>query len=183
MNRFFDIIFASLGLAILSPIFLLILIIGLFDTGAPLFIQQRIGKGMVPFYLIKFRTMRINMQSVGTHLVDTSSVTKWGSLLRITKMDELPQLWNVLIGDMSLVGPYPNLPNQTELIHERNLRKVYSVRPGITGLAQIQKIDMSTPQLLSETDALMIETFSLANYFFYLLKMVSGNGFGDRVQK
>lgn len=183
MIRLIDLLFSLIGLIIISPIFLLLYFIGLYDTGAPLFIQQRIGKGMVPFYLIKFRTMCINTQSVGTQLVDINSITKWGALLRKTKLDELPQLWNVLIGDMSLVGPRPNLPNQTELIHERDLRKVYSVRPGITGLAQIQKIDMSTPQLLAETDAQMIETFSLANYFFYLLKTVSGNGFGDRAQK
>ncbi|MGL1148061.1 sugar transferase, partial [Vibrio parahaemolyticus] len=79
--------------------------------------------------------------------------------------DELPQLWNVLMGDMSLVGPRPNLPNQEELIQERTARNVYSVRPGITGLAQIQEIDMSTPRLLAETDASMIETLNLFNYF------------------
>jgi O-antigen biosynthesis protein WbqP len=183
MTRFFDIIFALIGLIILSPFLFFIFLVGLFDTGSPMFIQQRIGKEMKPFYLVKFRTMRINTQSVGTHLVDVNSITKWGSLLRKTKLDELPQLWNVLIGDMSLVGPRPNLPNQTELIHERSLRGVYSVRPGITGLAQIQKIDMSTPCLLAETDAQMIQTFSPSNYFLYILKTVSGMGFGDRIKK
>jgi len=183
MTRFFDIIFAFLGLIILSPFLLLIVFMSLFDTGSPLFIQQRIGKEMNPFYLVKFRTMRINTQSVGTHLVDIKAITKWGALLRKTKLDELPQLWNVLIGDMSLVGPRPNLPNQSELTHERSLRRVYSVRPGITGLAQIQKIDMSTPRLLAETDAQMIQSFSLSNYFQYILKTVSGKGFGDRIKK
>jgi O-antigen biosynthesis protein WbqP len=183
MIRLIDFLFSLIGLIIFLPIFLILLLIGLFDTGFPLFIQQRIGKELKPFYLVKFRTMCINTQSVGTHLVDVNSITKWGALLRSTKLDELPQLWNVLIGDMSLVGPRPNLPNQTELTHERSVRRVYSVRPGITGLAQIQKIDMSTPHLLAETDARMIETFSISKYFIYILKTVSGKGFGDRVKK
>ena len=101
--------------------------------------------------------------------------------MRRTKLDELPQLWNVLRGDMSLVGPRPNLLNQEELIRERDQRKVYSVRPGITGLAQVNEIDMSTPELLAETDARMIADMSVANYFKYILQTVSGKGSGDRV--
>ncbi|MFX4721605.1 sugar transferase, partial [Acinetobacter baumannii] len=89
------------------------------------------------------------------------------------------QLWNVLLGDMSLVGPRPNLPNQEELIQERTSRNVYSVRPGITGLAQIQEIDMSTPRLLAETDASMIETLNLFNYFKVIMATITGKGFGD----
>jgi lipopolysaccharide/colanic/teichoic acid biosynthesis glycosyltransferase len=96
-------------------------------------------------------------------------------------LDELPQLWNVLVGDMSLVGPRPNLFNQTELIEERQKRGVYGIRPGITGLAQINKIDMSTPQLLAETDARMIAQLNVWNYFKYIFLTVFGKGFGDRV--
>ena len=92
-------------------------------------------------------------------------------------------MWNVFIGDMSLVGPRPNLFNQVELIHERDLRGVYSVRPGITGLAQINKIDMSTPQRLAETDAKMIDHLNLWYYFKYIFLTVFGKGFGDRVRK
>ena len=102
---------------------------------------------------MKFRSMNVNTQSVATHLASAASITPFGSFLRKSKLDELPQLWNVLVGDMSLVGPRPNLLNQAKLIEERDSRGVYSVRPGITGLAQIHKIDMSTPQLLAETDA------------------------------
>jgi len=115
--------------------------------------------------------------------VETSAITKLGSFLRKSKLDELPQLINVFMGDMSLVGPRPNLFNQEELISERVKRGVYAVRPGITGLAQIHKIDMSTPQLLAETDAKMIKNLSVINYFFYIFKTVLGMGFGDRVSK
>lgn len=100
----------------------------------------------------------------------------------VTKLDELPQLWNVLKGEMSLVGPRPNLFNQEDLIVKRDALGVYDVRPGITGLAQVNEIDMSTPQLLAETDAEMIRTLSLANYFKYVFQTVAGKGSGDRVK-
>lgn len=127
--------------------------------------------------------MYLSTQSVATHLVQSSSVTKWGSFLRRSKLDELPQLFNVLKGDMSFVGPRPNLFNQEELIQERDSRGLYSVRPGITGLAQIQKIDMSTPKLLAETDAQMICNWNTYNYFKYIFLTVFGKGFGDRIKK
>ena len=97
-------------------------------------------------------------------------------------MDELPQLWNVLKGDMSLVGPRPCLFNQEELIVEREQRGVLTVRPGITGLAQVNNIDMSTPELLAETDARMLATFSLRDYFRYIVMTVLGKGSGDRIK-
>ena len=120
---------------------------------------------------------------MATHLVQVSAITKWGSFLRRSKLDELPQLFNVLMGDMSFVGPRPNLFNQLELIEERGKRGVYSIRPGITGLAQINKIDMSTPQRLAETDADMIEHLNVWYYFKYIFLTVFGKGFGDRVRK
>ena len=157
-KRIFDIIFSSLGVLILIPFFLILILLSkiYMDKGPIFFIQERVGKNKQPFNLYKFRSMYINTKSVATHLANTSSITPFGRFLRKSKLDELPQLWNVFVGDMSLVGPRPNLFNQEELIHERNSRGVYSVRPGITGLAQINKIDMSTPQLLAETDARMI---------------------------
>jgi lipopolysaccharide/colanic/teichoic acid biosynthesis glycosyltransferase len=167
----------------LSPIILSLLIIGLFDTGSPLFRQKRVGLNRREFNLLKFRSMHLNTQTMATHLVHSSTITKWGSFLRKSKLDELPQLCNVFMGDMSLVGPRPNLFNQEELIHERDSRGVYSVRPGITGLAQINKIDMSTPQLLAVTDAKMIQELNALGYFKYIFLTVFGKGFGDRIKK
>ncbi|MEJ2045164.1 MAG: sugar transferase [Reinekea sp.] len=161
MLRVFDILFAFLGLLVGSPVLLLLFVLGLFDTGSPLFIQKRVGRDQKSFHLVKFRTMVVSTASVASHLASAASITKFGGFLRKTKLDELPQLWNVLKGDMSLVGPRPNLYNQEELIAERASRGVYSVRPGITGLAQINEIDMSTPELLAETDAAMLQCKNL----------------------
>jgi O-antigen biosynthesis protein WbqP len=183
MIRLFDLIISVFGLLFLSPLFVLLLIIGILDTGSPLFHQKRMGIGQKPFQLFKFRTMRVNTEGVATHLVQTNAITKWGSIMRKFKLDELPQLINVFRGEMSLVGPRPNLFNQFELINERSKRGVYSVRPGITGLAQINKIDMSTPGRLAETDAEMIKCFSLLYYFKYISLTVFGKGFGDRVKQ
>ncbi len=181
MTRIFDLIFSFSGLVLLSPVLILLIIIGYFDTGSPIFIQERVGKGKQPFRLMKFRSMHVNAPSVATHLASASSITPCGSFLRKSKLDELPQLWNVFVGDMSLVGPRPNLFSQEELIYERDSRRVYSVRPGITGLAQINKIDMSTPQLLAETDAKMIQELNTLCYFKYIFLTVFLKGFGDRI--
>ena len=180
--RLLDFTFSLLGLLIGSPVFLIIYVIGLFDTGSPIFIQERVGKNRKPFTLIKFRTMSVDTASVASHLASTASITKLGGFLRKTKLDELPQLINVLKGDMSLVGPRPCLYNQEELIEERASRGVFDVLPGITGLAQVSEVDMSTPKLLSEWDQRMIERFSLADYFKYILMTVTGRGAGDRVK-
>lgn len=182
MTRVLDVILSFLGLLIGAPIFVVLWILGLLDTGSPLFRQERVGRHQRPFTLVKFRTMRPGTTSVATHLADASSVTPLGTFLRRTKLDELPQLWNVLLGDMSLVGPRPCLFSQTELIAERAVRGVFSVRPGITGLAQVQGIDMSTPQLLAETDAAMLNGLSLGTYLGYILKTLTGAGRGDRVR-
>jgi lipopolysaccharide/colanic/teichoic acid biosynthesis glycosyltransferase len=183
VTRIFDILFSFFGLVLLSPILIALIIIGCFDTGSPIFRQERVGKGKQPFRLMKFRSMHVNAPSVATHLANARSITPFGSFLRKSKLDELPQLWNVFVGNMSLVGPRPNLFNQEELIQERDSRGVYSVRPGITGLAQINKIDTSTPQLLAETDAKMIQELNIIVYFKYILLTVFGKGFGDRIKK
>jgi len=177
MTRVFDIIFSVIGVFILGVFLIPFLIIGYFETGSPIFRQKRIGKNQKPFFLLKLRSMRINTPSLATHLTDKSYLTSFGKFLRKTKIDELPQLWNVLIGDMSIVGPRPNLPNQKELIHERASLGVYSVRPGMTGLAQINKIDMSTPKSLAKIDAYMIQELQLKSYFRYIILTLLGKGF------
>ena len=182
MYRLIDFIAALLGLVLAFPIFVVVFVIGLFDTGSPLFFQERVGKDKKPFTLVKFRTMSVDTKSVASHLASQTSITKLGAFLRKTKLDELPQLWNVLKGDMSLVGPRPNLFNQEELIDARDSKNVYSVRPGITGLAQIQNIDMSTPVKLAKTDSIMIKKMTLKSYFLYIIKTVTGAGAGDAVK-
>ncbi len=162
---------------------LLLLVIGFFDTGSPLFRQERVGRHRKPFTLVKFRTMAVDTASVATHLASASSVTSFGRFLRRTKLDELPQLWNVLKGEMSLVGPRPGLFNQNELTEARQQQGVFDVRPGITGLAQVNGIDMSTPEYLAQVDAQMIQQMSLVNYFRYIILTVTGKGTGDRIKE
>lgn len=182
MIRLIDFLAAFLGLLLLWPVFIVVIVMGLFDTGSPIFIQERVGRNKKPFNLIKFRTMSVETKSVASHLSSATSITKLGAFLRKTKIDELPQLINVLKGEMSLVGPRPNLFNQYELIIEREALGVYDVLPGITGLAQVQNIDMSTPQYLARKDREMIDTLSTKNYFKYILMTVSGRGHGDAVR-
>jgi O-antigen biosynthesis protein WbqP len=183
VTRIFDIFFSLLGLVFGLPVLLVLTVIGLFDTGLPIFRQVRVGRHQKPFTLVKFRTMKVDTASVATHLASSASITRFGHFLRKTKLDELPQLWNVLKGEMSLVGPRPGLFNQEELTHERSIRGVFDVRPGITGLAQVSEIDMSTPELLARTDQKMIQSLTLASYFRYILMTVRGSGRGDRVRR
>ncbi|MBN3493399.1 sugar transferase [Vibrio neptunius] len=182
MIRLFDFLASFFGLLFLWPILLIVTIIGFFDTGSPIFVQERVGRNKKPFKLIKFRTMSVDTKSVASHLANTSSITKLGSFLRKSKLDELPQLINVFKGEMSLVGPRPNLFNQEDLIKERDERGVYDVLPGITGLAQVKNIDMSTPALLAQTDKQMIDTLSVKAYFKYIIMTVMGSGTGDAVK-
>jgi len=182
MTRCLDIFLSLLGLIVLSPLWVVLIVLGYANLRSPLFRQPRVGRHQKPFVLLKFRSMEVNTASVATHLADVSAITSYGRFLRRSKLDELPQLWNVLRGDMSLVGPRPCLTNQDELIRERAQRGVFEVRPGITGLAQVQEIDMSTPKLLAETDQRMISGFSLRNYLKYIMMTVGGKGSGDRVK-
>ena len=170
MIRLFDFIISFFGLIFLSPILILLWIIVWFDCRHPLYSQVRVGRYQRTFILVKFRTMKLNAPSMATHLVKDSFITKFGHFLRRTNMDEIPQLWNVLIGNMSLVGPRPCLLNQKKLINERKKRGVFKVKPGITGLAQISGINMEKPTLLAKTDLKMIQQMNLFKYFYYILK-------------
>jgi len=182
MLRILDLIFSFFGLVCGFPVLIGIYVVGLFDTGSPIFKQERVGRNQKPFTLVKFRTMSVDTASVASHLASTASITKMGGFLRKTKLDELPQLWNVLKGEMSLVGPRPGLFNQAELTQAREAKGVFDVRPGITGLAQVNDIDMSTPELLAETDAKMIKEMNIKNYFKFIFQTVLGAGAGDRVK-
>ena len=181
MIRLFDFFFSLFGLLFGFPVLLVLVVVGFFDTGSPVFRQERVGRNKKPFTLVKFRTMKKDTASVASHLASASAITPFGHFLRRTKLDELPQLWNVLKGEMSLVGPRPCLFNQEELIAEREQRGVLAARPGITGLAQVNDIDMSTPVLLAETDQKMLENLTVGAYFKYIFMTVAGKGAGDRV--
>jgi O-antigen biosynthesis protein WbqP len=180
--RLLDVVLAGVGLLLLWPVLLVLCMLGWLDTSSPLFRQERVGRHQRPFVLVKFRTMRLGTASVASHLASSSAITPLGAFLRRTKLDELPQLWNVLLGDMSLVGPRPGLFNQTELTAARAAQGVFAARPGITGLAQVNGIDMSTPELLAQTDAQMLRELGVANYFRFILLTVLGKGSGDAVQ-
>jgi lipopolysaccharide/colanic/teichoic acid biosynthesis glycosyltransferase len=180
--RILDCIFAGLALIVFAPFFIGLYLLLLFETRYPVFRQMRLGKDEALFPIYKFRTMKIGTQDLATHLAPTEAVTGIGKFLRRSKIDELPQLWCVLIGDMSLVGPRPNLPSQIDLITARRRLGIYKVRPGITGLSQLKSIDMSTPTKLAEYDAKMISTMSLRTYFKYIFETIFGNGFGDHIK-
>jgi nucleoside-diphosphate-sugar epimerase/lipopolysaccharide/colanic/teichoic acid biosynthesis glycosyltransferase len=181
--RLLDVLLATIGLLLLWPLMLLIYLVAWFDTQSPLFIQKRVGRHQEPFFLVKFRTMRLETADVPSHLISRTSITRFGAFLRRTKLDELPQLWNVLLGHMSLVGPRPSLYNQPDLIDARQVMGIYKARPGITGLAQVLGVDMSTPELLAKTDANMLRELSVASYFKYIFLTIAGKGSGDGIKK
>ena len=179
--RFLDIIISVFLLIVLLPLIIGLTLLVFLDIGSPFFIQERVGKNKQKFYLYKFRTMLPGTASVATHLADASAITKLGKIMRKLKLDELPQLINVIKGEMSLVGPRPCLPSQKELITVRAHHGVFSVSAGITGLAQLKGIDMSTPELLAKTDAEMIKNLTISTYLSYIAKTALGGGRGDRV--
>lgn len=170
MIRLLDLIFSSLGIIFLFPLLFLIWLLNKIINKSSLFLQTRVGRNQRRFNLIKFRTMPIGTKSKGTHLIKNIELNTFSILLRKTKLDEIPQLWNVFIGDMSLVGPRPCLINQKKLIVERRKRGVFKVKPGITGLAQISGINMQTPILLAKTDSKMIKKLNTHYYFYYILQ-------------
>ena len=182
MIRLVDFIAAFIGIIVLSPFILLIAIILYLEHRKPFFIQKRVGKNRVEFTLIKFRSMSPKAANLPTHEISADLITKTGKFIRATKLDELPQLWNVLKGEMSLVGPRPCLPIQEELINERQALGVFKLRPGITGPAQVKNIDMSTPKKLALEDSQMVGNLTLFSYLKYVLMTVTGSGQGDKVR-
>ena len=160
-KRALDLAVAVPMLVVVAPILLVaMLAIRATSAGPAIFSQLRVGRGGALFACRKLRTMYRATPSLPTHEAPAGSVTAVGKVLRATKIDELPQLWNVLKGEMSLVGPRPCLPTQVELIERRRELGVLAALPGITGLAQIKGIDMSDPKLCAETDAAYIKAAS-----------------------
>lgn len=153
------------------------------SNGPGIFSQERVGRHASTFTCYKFRTMKQGTEQVGTHDVSTYAVTELGKLLRMTKLDELPQVWNILRNEMSLIGPRPCLPIQLELIEQRKSDGVYNVKPGITGLAQVNHIDMSDPIELARWDSRYIKLQSLLVDVKIILLTLTGQGNGDRISK
>jgi lipopolysaccharide/colanic/teichoic acid biosynthesis glycosyltransferase len=163
-------IFTLIGLFFLLPVIAISALLVLIEDGRPVFfIQKRIGKDLKVFNIYKLRTMSKNTPSLGTHEVDKSNYLKIGSFLRLTKVDELPQLINFIKGDLMLIGPRPGLDTQLELKDERLKRKVFSIVPGISGLAQVLGYNMSDPVKLSKIDALYISNKNMQLDFKILI--------------
>lgn len=146
-KRGVDLACASLAIVILSPLLLLIaLIIRLQDGGPAIFRQVRIGRYSQPFTLFKFRSMPVSAPNVPSSAARAMPITPFGKFLRRSNLDELPQLFNVLRGDMSLIGPRPALPSQVRLLELRAAGEVMAQRPGLTGLAQVNAFDGMTEE-------------------------------------
>ncbi|MBC8130193.1 MAG: sugar transferase [Rhizobiaceae bacterium] len=182
MKRIFDVLASVAGLVVFGwMIVLLALVVQRSSQGPGLFAQPRIGRGRAVFTCYKLRTMCLGTAQAASHETPASAVTPLGAFLRAYKLDELPQLWNVLLGEMSFVGPRPCLPIQTRLIEERAQRGVHVARPGITGLAQVQGVDMSDPVRLAEIDATYVSTRSFSGDIALIMRTVLGSGRGDHV--
>ena len=181
-KRILDLAVALMFIILFFWLFMLVwLVIRLDSPGPALYRQQRIGRDGRDFLCLKFRTMFLSTPEAGTHEISRTAITRAGALLRRTKLDELPQMFNVLANQMSLVGPRPCLPSQTRLIEERRARSVFDMKPGITGLAQINDIDMSDPVRLAEWDRRYYESRSFSLDFNILVATAFGKGGGDRV--
>lgn len=157
MKRIIDVVFAFLGLLFLSPLLIVILLVIRLDSkGSAIFCQQRVGLHGNLFVIYKLRTMRVTApHNVATKdFVDADMhITRVGHILRKTSLDELPQLFNILLGDMSLIGPRPLVPSEVGIHEERLARGAYEVRPGITGWAQVNGRDCVDPITKAELDA------------------------------
>ncbi len=158
------------GLICVSPLLIIAGLIIVIEDGFPaFFVQERIGLDKNTFKIIKIRTLKKNTPNIGTHELKNSNMLKNGSWIRKIKLDEFPQLINVLKGELNLVGPRPGLVSQEKLLEERSLKNIYTVRPGITGLAQILGYDMSDPKKLAEIDEAYIINKSIFLDFLIII--------------
>lgn len=183
LKRTFDVAAVVLAAPLAVPLTLAAAAAIRWDSPGPaLFRQKRVGRWGHEFTCYKLRTMAVGTAERATHEAPAASVTRVGMLLRRTKLDELPQLWNVLRGDMSLVGPRPCLRVQDELIRLRQDLGVLDVPPGITGLAQVRDVDMSDPARLARMDAEYVRAWTPALDLLLLAKTAMGSGSGDRIR-
>jgi O-antigen biosynthesis protein WbqP len=183
MKRSLDIALVTVGTPVVLPVVLVCMtIVRLTSPGPAIFRQTRIGIDMEPFTCYKLRTMHVETPDAPSHETSVSAITPVGKWLRRLKLDELPQLWNIIRGEMSLVGPRPCLPSQCELIEARRQRGLYQIRPGITGVSQVAGIDMADPERLAESDARYLSDMSAATDLKLILATVLGAGGGDRVR-
>lgn len=178
-KRLMDFLMALIGCIILLPLLILIIVAIKIDSRGPiLFKQKRIGKNKKHFNILKFRTMRIDTpKDKPTHLLENPEqyITKVGSFLRKTSLDELPQLWNILIGQMSIVGPRPALWNQYDLIEERDKYGANDIRPGLTGWAQINGRDELLISVKAKFDGEYVQKLSFlfdCKCFFQTIKSI-----------
>jgi O-antigen biosynthesis protein WbqP len=174
-KRLFDLVLASIAAVPAVPIVLVCAgAIRLTSPGPAFFRQQRVGRGGKLFICLKLRTMRAGTVHAPSHETGAASITPVGRWLRRLKLDELPQLWNVVAGEMSLVGPRPCLPTQVELIEARARLGVERIRPGITGVSQVAGLDMSEPERLAAMDATYLADMSVARDIGLLVQTVTG---------
>lgn len=179
-----DVGFALAVILLLGWALLLVwLAVKLQSPGPGIFAQQRVGRHGKVFTCYKFRTMAVGTRNAGTHEVSASTITRLGGFLRRTKIDELPQVVNILRNEMSLVGPRPCLPSQADVVAARQAENVLRLLPGITGLAQIRNVDMSTPHALALADAEYGVTRSLLLDVKIILATLLGKGQGDKVRR
>jgi len=184
LKRAIDIAFALPVAVVAAPVCLVLLLVVALETpGSPLLVQDRVGRGRRPFRMYKIRTMHRDTPNVASHEVGRSRITRIGAVLRKLKLDELPQVINVLEGTMSLVGPRPCLASQTELIDERDQRGIFRLRPGVTGPAQLLGIDMSTPQRLADVEAEYFARSTPLGEVALIARTLVGRGRGDAARQ
>lgn len=161
-KRFFDVLWAAGSLVLLSPLILVVsFAILLFDPGPLLFSHKRIGRNGNPFQFYKFRSMPVGTPKVPSDRLGDIRLTPIGCFIRRTNIDELPQLINILKGDMSVVGPRPSLPDQFDLIDLRRRNGSLALRPGLTGLAQVRSFDGMNFEQKAAFDAVYARSLSL----------------------
>lgn len=184
VHRILDVVVVVAAAPLVVPVCLVLMILIRRDSeGGALFVQQRVGRHQQPFRLFKLRTMAHDTGDHPSHHVAIAHVTRIGGFLRRTKLDELPQLWNILKGDMTFVGPRPCLPSQRDVIELRAARNLFDVLPGITGPAQIRKIDMARPSLMVRVEADYFGMATARSDLLIILRTLLGAGGGDTVGK